>query len=334
MLDYKMDTLRSIRTPNSIRGYELIQDNLNLVEELLLAELPGQHSLMTDAASQLFQAGGKRFRAAICLLAAGVFGADPEASLPLAAGIEMLHNATLVHDDLIDESLLRRGKPTLNSGQNAKFSVLIGDYFFARAANLVAETNNLDIMRQFTETLTTILNGEITQQFSRWRFDRQEYFDRIYAKTGAMFVLAAKSAATLGEADEQEVLRLEKYGYYTGIAFQIIDDILDFTGKTHQLGKPIGNDLRQGLFTLPVLLYIDQHPNDPDFKQLLEVQEGESPAATNLANTIRDSDAIDQALSEARDLVSQGQRALRDVPHSPYTDALASIADTIVNRKV
>jgi hypothetical protein len=205
MLDYKLDTLRSVRTPNSIRGYDLIQDNLNLVEGLLLAEQPGQHSLMTDAASQLFQAGGKRIRAAICLLTAGVFGADPEASLSLAAGIEMLHNATLVHDDLIDESVLRRGKPTLNSGQNAKFSVLIGDYFFARAANLVAETNKLDIMRQFAETLTTILNGEINQQFSRWRVDRQEYFDRIYAKTGAMFVLAAKSAATLGEADEQEV---------------------------------------------------------------------------------------------------------------------------------
>jgi geranylgeranyl pyrophosphate synthase len=333
MVDYNLDTLQYIRTPHKIKAYELIQDNLNLVERRLVTEQPGQHRLLTDAAVQLFQAGGKRIRAAICLLAAEIFEADLEKTLSLAAGVEMLHTATLVHDDLIDDSALRRGKSTLNTGQNAKFSVLIGDYFFARAANLVAETNNVAIMNQFAETLATILNGEVIQQFSRWQMDRQGYYDRIYAKTGAMFVLAAKSAATLGGADEDGLLALEKYGRYTGIAFQIIDDVLDFSGNQSQLGKPVGSDLQEGLLTLPVLLYADKYPNDPNINLLLEVKDGNHPAATSLIASIQDSGVLDDAIDQARDLISDGQRAIKHVPYSAYTEALSSLADSVVERK-
>lgn len=244
----------------------------------------------------------------------------------------MLHTATLVHDDIIDGSKLRRGKPTLNATQDLKLSLLIGDYFFARAANLVAETNNLDIMTQFSETLMTILNGEVNQQFSRWQVDRQGYFDRIYAKTGAMFVLAAKSAAALAEADKDALLALERYGYYTGIAFQIADDVLDLNSNQSQIGKPVGSDLREGIFTLPVLLYIEQYPNDPDFNLLLEVQEANHPAVDRLITSINASGAIDCALDEARIMVSRGQRALEGIPYSRYVEALSSIGNLAVNR--
>jgi geranylgeranyl pyrophosphate synthase len=333
MVDYKLDTLRYIRTAREIKGYELIEDKLNLVEERLLAEQPGQHSLLSDAAIQLLQAGGKRIRAAICLLSAGVFEADLEKSLSLAAGVEMLHTATLVHDDLIDGSVMRRGKPTINAGQNAKFSVLIGDYFFARAANLVADTEILDIMDQFAETLTTILNGEISQHFSLWRVDRQQYYERIYAKTGAMFVLAARSAATLGGADEAGLRALEQYGYNTGVAFQIVDDVLDFIAEQAQLGKPVGGDLRQGLFTLPALLYAERYAHEPDLKSLLEAQDGDHPAIERLIASIRHCGVIDEAMDEARELVAQGKRALQDLPYSAYRAALSSLADTIVERQ-
>ena len=333
MVDYNLETLQYIHTPYKIKGYELIQSNLNLIEQRLITEQPGQHRLLTDAAVHLFQSGGKRIRAAICLLAAGIYEADLEKTLSLAAGVEMLHTATLVHDDLIDESTLRRGKSTLNTGQHAKFSVLIGDYFFARAANLVAETDSVAIMKQFAETLETILNGEVTQQFSRWQTDRQEYYDRIYAKTGAMFVLAAGSAATLGGADEDGLQALEEYGRSTGIAFQIIDDVLDFSGNQSQLGKPVGSDLQEGLLTLPVLLYVNQYPNDPDLKLLLEVQDGKHPAAKSLIASIQDSGVLDEAIDQARDLISNGQHALERVPYSAYTEALSSLADSVVDRK-
>ena len=334
MVDYNLDTMQYINTINKNKGYELIQDNLSLVEQQLLAEQPGQHSLLTDATFQLLQAGGKRIRAAICLLSAGIFGADLDRSHSLAAGVEMLHTATLVHDDLIDGALLRRGRPTLNAGLNANFTVLIGDYFFARAANLVSKTDNLDIMNQFADTLMTILNGEINQQYSLWQVDHQEYYDRIYAKTGAMFVLAAKSAAALGGADQKDLLAMEKYGYYSGIAFQIVDDVFDFTNKQTQLGKPVGNDLRQGLITLPTLLYSERYPNDPNLNLLLEVRDGNHPAAAKLISSILDSGVINDALNRAKDLVSQGQRALKAVPYSGYVEALSSLTETIVERKV
>lgn len=332
MVDTNLDTVQFISTPNKIEGYGLVQDKLSKVEERLLAEQPGQHSLMTDSAVHLLQAGGKRIRATICLLSAGIFEADLERSLSLAAGVEMLHTATLVHDDIIDGSKFRRGIPTLNASKEVKLSLLIGDYFFARAANLVAETNNLDIMTQFSETLMTILNGEVNQQFSHWQVDRQDYFDRIYAKTGAMFVLAAKSAATLAGADKDGLLALERYGYHTGIAFQIADDVLDFTSNQTQLGKPVGSDLREGIFTLPILLYVEQYPNDPDFNLLIEVQDANHPAVESLITSIKASGVIEGALDEARVMVSRGQRALEGIPDSRYKEALSSIGNSAVDR--
>jgi geranylgeranyl pyrophosphate synthase len=324
--------MQYISSPTIIGGSDLINEKLNLVEEILLAEQSGQPSLLSDAAIQLLQAGGKRIRAAISLLSSAVFDEDLDNSLSLAAGVEMLHTATLVHDDIIDDSVQRRGKPTLNASLDAKLSVLIGDYFFARAANLVAETNNLDIMKQFSGTLMIILSGEVNQQLTRWQIDRQTYFDRVYAKTGAMFVLAAKSAATLANADKKSLRAMEKYGRYTGIAFQIVDDVLDFTGRQDRLGKPVGSDLREGIFTLPVLLYVDQYPDDQLFSFIQESQNGNHPAIDELISDIRNSGVTDQALAEAADLIARGQQALIDVPYSPYIDALSSLGDTVVSR--
>jgi geranylgeranyl pyrophosphate synthase len=334
MVETNFETMRYVSTPSLIDGVELVQEKINLVEALLLDEQPGEHSLITDAAYQLIQAGGKRIRAAICLLSAGIFDADPAISISLAAGVEMLHTATLVHDDIIDESALRRGRPTLNASRDSKLSVLIGDYFFARAANLVAETDNLDIMKQFSETLMTILNGEVNQQFTRWQVDRQVYFDRIYAKTGAMFVLAAKSAGLLGGADEAGLKALEKFGYYTGIAFQVVDDVLDFTAKQIQLGKPVGSDLREGIVTLPVLLYADRYPDDSTLHLLLKDQEKNHPAVEHAISSIRDSGVIEEAVAEARQLISRGQRALEDLPISKYTEGLVSLGNAVVDRAV
>ena len=334
MVEYNTDTLQYIQAPGRVKKYELIQDSLELVEQRMLMDQPGQNRLLREAAQQLFQAGGKRIRAAICLYSAGVFGADFERSISLASGIEMLHTATLVHDDLIDGSLMRRGRPTLNAGQSAEFSILIGDYFFARAANLVAETDNVAITNQFALTLMTILNGEINQHFSRWRADRSEYFDRIYAKTGAMFVLAAGAAATLGQADDVQRKALERFGYYVGTAFQIVDDVLDFTGSESQMGKPVGSDLRQGILTLPALLYFEKTPEDPNISILLGKQDGDHHAAASLISSILESSAVEDAMEEAKGLAEEGKHVLNSVPDSEYKEGLSAIADTVITRTV
>jgi len=332
MLENNLNTLQYTVTSGSTKGFALIQDKLSAVEQLLRTTPLGHHELLTHATDQLFRSGGKRIRVGVSLLTAEIFNADYDRSISLAAGIEMLHTATLVHDDLIDGSLLRRGLPTLNAGENAELSILIGDYLFARAANLVAATDNVAIMDHFAQTLMTILNGEITQQFTRWEFSHQGYYDRIYAKTGAMFVLATKSAAILGGAGEKEIQAIESYGHNVGIAFQIIDDVLDFTAKQEQLGKPIGSDLRQGFITLPVLLYAREFPDDPNLKAIQGKNNGGQDAVSRLIQSVIDTGMIHEAVNEAKTLVLIGVKSLSDLPYSEFTAALADIAELVVER--
>ncbi len=332
MVSNRFDTLHTEFKLAVTTGYEPIQEQLAAVETRLRQVPLDHHDILGATTEHLFSAGGKRIRPAISLLAAGIFNADYDCSISLASGVEMLHTATLVHDDLIDGSLLRRGIPTLNADWSPDLTVLVGDYLFARAANLVAETDNVRIMDHFAKTLMVILNGEIAQRFSRWKLDRQEYEQRIYAKTGALFVLATRAAAILGAAEKQSQAALVEYGHSTGMAFQIVDDVLDFIGSPEKMGKPNGSDLRQGLVTLPVIYYAEAHPRDPDLVVMLEGNEGHNDAIPRLIAAVRESDAIDDALHEARQLVEQGQHALEKLPDSIYTQALASIANSIVER--
>lgn len=314
--------------------YAPIQTQLQTLETLLRTQPFEHHELFTAASMHLFSAGGKRIRPAISLLIAGIYNVEIELAVKLAAGVEMLHTATLVHDDLIDGSLVRRGVPTLNVDQSPETTVLIGDYLFARAASLVAETENVKIMNHFTQTLMTILNGEISQGFSRWQINRQGYFDRIYAKTGAMFVLAARAAAMLGHASETQLRALAEFGRSVGMAFQIIDDVLDFTGTQEQVGKPIGNDLRQGICTLPVILYSERYPEDSNLKKLRFEKDGADPAVSQLISSINNSGAIEASILEARSLVAQGQSHLEKIPFSTYVESLYALAETVVERKL
>jgi geranylgeranyl pyrophosphate synthase len=309
-----------------------IQDALALVEARLQEVPVGQHDLVTTAATRLFGAGGKRIRPSICLLTAGIFDADLDQSVSLAAAVEMLHTATLVHDDLIDQSVLRRGVATLNADWSPAATVLLGDFLFARAANLVARTRNVRVMELFAETLMVILNGEVRQQFSRGDTGREAYFERIYAKTAAMFVLSTQAAAMLGGADDASLDTLRAFGRSTGMAYQIVDDVLDFVGTPQQIGKPVGSDLRQGLFTLPAIYYVETHPDDAAVRALIDGSSGDPELVAHMVAAVRESGAVEDALREARELIAQGQRALERLPHSVYVGALSSLARYVMDR--
>ena len=204
-----------------------------------------------------------------------------------------LHTATLVHDDLIDGSLLRRGITTLNAQWSPAATVLTGDFIFARAAKLAAETDSVPVMRLFAETLTTIVNGEITQMFtSKGLASKEDYLQRIHAKTASMFELATAAAALLSPVDKDVVEEVRLFGYDIGMAFQIIDDVLDFTGEQATVGKPVGSDLRQGLITLPALYYFDLNPADPDVVWALSGKGYSDERMNSLVTSIRNSDAI------------------------------------------
>jgi len=311
-----------------------IQRELSFVETRMREVPAGHHEILTGAIQTLYDSGGKRVRPALTLLTAGLFKANFEHTIAVAAAVEMLHTATLVHDDLIDGALLRRGAPTLNAIWSSDISVLVGDYLFARGANLIAEVENVRVMDLFANTLAVILNGEITQKFSKWHIDRAEYDQRIYAKTAALFVLCTQSAAILGGSSQRDFEALSVFGRQVGMAFQIVDDILDFVSTSEQIGKPVGGDLRQGIFTLPAIYFAENHPHDKDVITLLENQNGRSTLTQRVIEKIQHSGSIEAAMEEARQFALEGKQAIEHFTPSVYKDSLLAIADQVVNRKM
>lgn len=311
-----------------------VQASIKEVEDLLRAQVGAEHHADLRAALEhLLAAGGKRIRPALVLLAGRMLNAPHASLVTSAAAVEMLHTATLVHDDLIDGSLLRRGSPTLNSRWSPAATVLTGDFLFARAARLAAETDYLPLMKLFAETLAVIVNGELTQLFAaRGVVSRDNYTQRIYAKTASLFEMSTLAAAMISAEDQsiREPMRL--FGYETGMAFQIVDDILDFTGDQAAVGKPLGSDLLQGLVTLPAIYYAESHPKDPDVILLKDGHWSDRDAMSRLVEAIRESGCIHKAMQEANAAVDRAIGILAAFPSSREKDALTDLARYIVDR--
>jgi geranylgeranyl pyrophosphate synthase len=313
-----------------------VQEDIQAVEDLMRSQAEGRHPDLKAALDLLLSSGGKRIRPTLTLLVGKMLGADYLRLVTLAAAIELLHTATLVHDDLIDGSLLRRGMPTLNSQWTPGATVLTGDFLFASAAKLASDTNSIPAMSLFAKTLTVIVNGEITQLFtSRCHVDRADYYRRIYSKTASLFETSAATAAIISAVEPEKVEAVRKFGYEIGMAFQIIDDILDFTGEQETLGKPVGSDLRQGLVTLPTIHYIEQHPEDLDVQYLIEGRCINSDSQlTRLVQSIRSDNAIKQAQLEANQFVERGLQSLRTLPDSRERQLLEDLANYIISREL
>jgi geranylgeranyl pyrophosphate synthase len=290
--------------------------------------------LVTEAIGHLLDAGGKRIRPALTLLTGRLYPCDPDIIISMAAAVEMLHTATLVHDDVVDGSLLRRGSPTLNARWSPGATILTGDYMFARAADLAAQTGNVRVMQVFSRTLMTIVSGELRQLFgdATRRQTREDYFKRIYAKTASMFELATEAAGVLIGAAENEILALRQYGHDLGIAFQIMDDVLDFIGDESQVGKPVANDLRQGIVTLPVIDYLDAHPRDKRVDELLRSGQHGDGLVLPIVGDVRASGAADRAVAAARDYVRAAQQRLLQLPDSEARQSMLAVADYVVAR--
>lgn len=313
-----------------------VQESVRLVEERMRTQADlDSHPDLRSALDQLLASGGKRVRPTVVLLAGSMLGADLDKLITLGAAVEMLHTATLVHDDLIDSALLRRGMATLNSKWSPAATVLTGDFLFARAARLAADIDNVRLMKKFAETLATIVNGELTQLFAaRGVVNRENYYNRIYAKTASLFEMSALSAGMLGTTDLvlQDALRI--YGYQAGMAFQVVDDILDFAGDQAVVGKPLGSDLLQGLVTLPAIFYAELYPHDSDVKTLLGGNWHDEASMQRLVESIRRSDAIQLAMDEAASHVENALAALAPFPASVEREALADLARYVIDRSV
>jgi octaprenyl-diphosphate synthase len=319
----------------TIPGLALVSEDLALVETRMLEASHGNSGPLATAVNTILSSGGKRVRPALALLANCFYRPAEDKVISLAAAVEILHTATLVHDDLIDNALLRRGNPTLNAVWSPGATVLTGDFLFAWAANLAARTDNSRVMSIFSQTVMVICDGEVGQLFRRrWREQtHQDYERRIYAKTASLFAATTEAAAVLAGAPEPEVQALRDYGHHLGMAFQIVDDVLDFVGSSKEMGKPVGSDMRQGIVTLPTLYYLDLHPDDELLAQVLNGGANNGIVEAAVAR-ICQAGAVDAAMEDARIYGKRAQAALTPLPANGCRQAMLDLADFVVQRRI
>jgi geranylgeranyl pyrophosphate synthase len=314
--------------------YRPVQDDLKLVEEAIHRVGLVEYPLLAELLQHVLVTRGKRVRPALVLLAASFQDYRLEYLIPLATAIELLHTATLVHDDLIDNSPIRRGAPTLHSRTNKAVTVLVGDYLFANAAAICTETQNPRVMRVFGQALMTICDGELKQLFTAgfWRQSREEYYQKIEKKTASLLRTATETGAILSGATEDQIDSLRQYGHYLGMAFQVVDDVLDFVGRESELGKPVGSDLRQGMMTLPGLRLLELDPTNRALSRIFDDADTSEEAIHQAVAEVKESGAIPFALDEARRFASVAVGHLADLPPTPGRRALKNLSEYVVER--
>ena len=309
--------------------YAPVADDLDLVEDALQLVTKSDFAPLELMLAQVLSRGGKRLRPAVALLAGRFGGYDPDQQIPLAASIELLHTATLVHDDVIDSADLRRGDATANATFGNPASVMLGDYMFAHAAALVAKTGHIGVIRLFADTLMVMAKGELAQDVSAYDAasgNVRDYYRRIHGKTASLFATAGAGGAMMAECSPSDIEALREYGRCLGMAFQIVDDILDFFGTEEQLGKPVGGDLAAGTLTLPAIYVFEEGGENNPISAVLDATEEERaahlPAALQAVQTdevLAKSEATarewrDRAMAALETTVGEGPRAeLREI---------------------
>jgi heptaprenyl diphosphate synthase len=313
--------------------YKPVAGDLQEVERALAAIAEKENPLLSELLQYVVKNGGKRIRPAFTLLSAKFHDYDLEKLVPTSAGLELLHTATLVHDDIVDNSELRRGKPSVAYLYGINSGLLLGDYLFAKAASLVASTGNLRVIRLFAYTLMTISSGELAQikvLFDQKRA-REHYYTWVGAKTACLFTTATESGAVLSNAPEEEITALKDFGYNFGMAFQVVDDVLDFTGKEEELGKPVGSDLMEGAVTLPIILYSEKYPDDDIIRKVVEKEDKEQVALA--IQKIISSPIIDECLAIANDFSQKAVKSVEKLSKNSSRDSLMEMATIMLKRK-
>jgi geranylgeranyl pyrophosphate synthase len=313
-----------------------VASDITLIDDTLRSLTTLDFPLIRQGVEAIIAAGGKRLRPAILFLAARFHKYDLDRLVPMASAIELLHTASLVHDDTIDNALMRRGLPTLNSIMDEGTTVLVGDFLFARSAVLSTMGGVLRATRIFAESLVTITEGEIEQKFSTHHMTAsvEQYYKRIYSKTAVLFAAAGEIGAVLSEAPEDDVQRLRHYARQLGMAFQIVDDILDIHSTTEQLGKPIGGDLRQGTVTLPIMFYLETADAESR-DEIRRVIEGTDRSDELIEKTIRkvnNSDSLTRANDVARRFIEEAKASLAGFADIPARQSLLDLADFAIQR--
>ncbi len=314
-----------------------IQDDLDQVDKTFQERATSGLPILNSASMHAQGSQGKRLRTAITLLSGKLHTYRFEKLLPLSVAFEMVHLATLIHDDIVDEAPTRRGNPTVNAVWGDKIAILLGDYYFAKTAGLIADINDNRIDHLFSDTVATVCEGTILEMMTAGQVDLsvETYFEKIKHKTACLIAACSKGGAIVSNATDQEIAWLHDYGLNLGIAFQIIDDILDYTQDQTTIGKPAGNDLRQGMITLP-LIYALQEPSPNGYQQqvehLLQATERTETDILSVVQWVTQGYGVQRALLDAHAYGNKAREALYHFPASADRAILDELIDFVISR--
>lgn len=318
------------------RVFRLIRRELLAVDEEFERQARSNIQIIANIGNYLHQAGGKRVRPALLILAAKVFGEEADDSLiRLATVMEFIHTATLVHDDIIDGAEMRRGRRAVSSQWGNNTAVLIGDWLYMSAFETALQQRNLAILDTLTEATRKMTEGELIQLtlIGNIRITEDQHFDIVRRKTGYLFSASCRVGGIHRGASETEQLALADYGVNLGIAFQLTDDLLDFTSDTEKLGKPVLSDLREGKLTLPLIRLTAAHPElIPVIRAAMEEEAGETKPAEEVLALLEEYGELERARRDAYIFAGRAREALSILPDNAYRRALEDIAQYIVER--
>ncbi|TXR52151.1 polyprenyl synthetase family protein [Reinekea thalattae] len=320
---------------NSNAISQLIQPDFDTLNTIIHEQLASHVPMVEKIADYIISSGGKRMRPMLVILAAGMNGNISRAHCELATVIEFLHTATLLHDDVVDTSDMRRGRPTANAQWGNAPSVLVGDFLYARSFELLVKIAHLEIMNSLASTTRKIAEGEVLQLMNvkNPNISEAQYMDVITGKTAILFQASTQTSALLSGCNEQQANALADYGLHLGLAFQLIDDVLDYSGDAEKLGKNIGDDLAEGKPTLP-LIHAMSHGSEADAQLIRSaIRQGSLEQLAAIQKIIQANGSIDYAEAKAQQHAQLAKQALADFADSDYKTALLSLADIAVNRQ-
>jgi len=311
-----------------------ITSDLKKVEKELDKFLKVDDPVLSKTCLYLLQAGGKRMRPGFTLLSGKFFDYRFDKILPVAMALELIHMATLVHDDVVDASLTRRGRPTLAAGWGNTVSIATGDYLFAKALELIVKIDDTEISRTLAEVCVEMCQGEIQQIKCSYDINQnyKQYYYRIQRKTALLIGLCCKLGAMVSKANPRQIWILKNYGHCLGIAFQIVDDILDITADPKALGKPVGGDIRQGIITLPMIFALQESPQADKLRILLSNETKTEAEVEEAVSLIKQSGGIEKSREIVNLYIDKAVKNLYELPDIPSREALIELAAFVGER--
>jgi octaprenyl-diphosphate synthase len=313
---------------------QLLAADMKIVDDVIRQRLHSDVALIKQVAEYIIGAGGKRMRPALVLLAAGALGYHGAQQHELAAIVEFIHTATLLHDDVVDESDLRRGRETANALFGNAASVLVGDFLYSRSFQMMVGLNNMRVMQVLADTTNTIAEGEVLQLLNAHdpETDEARYFKVIRFKTAELFQAAARLGAIVANATSEQEKAMAEHGLHLGLAFQLIDDVLDYSGDIEKTGKNVGDDLAQGKVTLPLIRAMSSASESDRALIRQAIEEGGRVSLNEIVRIVQHTGALDYVKQCAQTQADAAKTALSSIPNSNYRECLLKLCEFAVER--